>query len=159
MVDLARCGRSVEQSYCAGSVPPDLQTVWDRLRDEGVEVELLERPTGIEEGVDERLQARMRQTLESSMMPGIAVLLTGDGAGYEGGTGFRVELEQMYNLGWGIEVLSWSAACNHNLRDWATEVGAFVSLEDYFESVTFIHGGRKPKPLNMKRRKTAKPRR
>jgi hypothetical protein len=40
LYDLARAGRNIARAICVGSIPPDLRSVWDRLEEAGVEVEL-----------------------------------------------------------------------------------------------------------------------
>ena len=64
--------------------------------------------------------------------------LTGDGAGYDDGVGFHADIERMYAAGWGIEVLSWGRSCRRTLRDWASTKGAFVKLDNYYNSITFL---------------------
>ena len=57
LYELARAGRPVASAVCVGSVPPELDAVWERLRGIGVEVELYERgaDSGQEQGVDQCL--------------------------------------------------------------------------------------------------------
>ena len=85
LLELARAGRPVHHAVAVGSVPPELRYVWNRLENEGVDVRLLERGAmhGREEGVDQLLQTCMLRDLSDyNGDPGIAVLLTGDGAGF-----------------------------------------------------------------------------
>ena len=112
MYRLASAARDVTSAVCVGSVPPELEAVWDRLEAAGLEVELYERGagSGTEQGLDQCLQVHMLRSLADSDEPAVAVLLTGDGAGYEDGAGFHADLERMARRGWGIEVLSWNAA-------------------------------------------------
>ena len=70
--------------------------------------------------------------------PGIAVILTGDGAGFADGVGFHADLERMHRKGWRIEVLSWRHSCNRRMREWAEENGKFIALDDFYDSVTFL---------------------
>lgn len=83
MYRLASAARDVESAVCVGSVPPELEAVWDRLEATGVEVELYERGagSGTEQGLDQCLQVHMLRALADSDEPAVAVLLTGDGAG------------------------------------------------------------------------------
>lgn len=159
LFDLARGGRNVVKAVCVGSVPPELEHVWQKLRATGVEVELYERGkgTGKEQGVDQCLQVHMLRALADIKEPVTAVLLTGDGAGYADGIGFHADLERMYKNGWGIEVVSWDCACNKKLREWTEQVGVYVPLETYYEAVTFIQKGRSAKVLSMKHRGRASP--
>ena len=87
---------------------------------------------------DRLLQLRMLEDgWDYNGDPGIAVLLTGDGAGYMEGAGFHRTLERMHRRDWRVEILSWAHSCNQRMRSWAEENGIFVALEDSFESVTF----------------------
>ena len=138
---LARAGRDIERAIAVGSVPPELRHVWNRMENEGVTVELLERGAieGREQGVDQTLQtAMLRDALDYNGDPGIAVLLTGDGSGFIDGVGFHADLERMHRRGWRIEVLSWRHSCNRRMREWAERNGTFVALDDFYENITFL---------------------
>ncbi|MEQ1574396.1 MAG: NYN domain-containing protein [Vicinamibacterales bacterium] len=159
LVKLARAGRELSGAMCVGSVPPDLRKVWERLEgDTGVKPELYERgaATNKEQGVDQCLQVHMLRAV-TDHPPGVAVLLTGDGAGYDEGIGYRADLERMHKHGWGIEVLSWNSACNRGLKEWVQAVGVYVPLDTFYGSVTFIEGGRKSQPLSLTHRHYAHP--
>ena len=157
LVTLARAGRKLVSAMCVGSVPPDLRKVWERLEaSTGIRAELYERgaASNREQGVDQCLQVHMLRAV-TDYAPGIAVLLTGDGAGYEEGIGYRADLERMHKHGWGIEVLSWDAACNSGLREWAQGTGVYIPLDSFYESVTFIEGGRHAVPVSLIHRQYA----
>ena len=151
---VATAGRNVTRAYCVGSVPPDLGKVWQSLtKATGVRPELYERGknSGKEQGIDQCLQVWMLRSLVDISPPQTAVLLTGDGSGYLESSGFHADLERLHKSGWGIEVVSWDLACAGALRRWVTNAGCYVKLEDYYESVTFVQGGRtslKPKLTN-----------
>jgi hypothetical protein len=157
---LARAGRPIASSMCVGSVPPELRAVWDRLRSTGVQVELYERgaASNTEQGIDQCLQVHILRAGYDHPTPGIAVLMTGDGAGYDTGAGYHADLERLATRGWGIEVLSWDIACNRRLRDWARSVGVYIPLEDYYNSVTFLEGTRRATPISLTHRPSAHPR-
>ena len=170
MFRLAHGDRPVAKALAVGSIPPPLRQVWDRLRRQDVIVELYDRVEAQkkeQEVPDRLLQLEMlRDALDYNGDPGIAVLLTGDGAGYYKGPGigFHKELERMHKRGWRIEVLSWKYSCNPRMRKWAEENGAFIALDDFYESVTFVEKSepgyppvppRDSKPLDLSRRKTA----
>ena len=151
LYQLARAGREVQDAVCVGSVPPELERVWRRLRATGITVELFERGAGSgkEQGVDQCLQVHMLRTAMDATEPGIAVLLTGDGAGYLDGIGFHADLERMHRSGWKIEVLSWDIACNRYLKQWAEDVGVYIPLESYYDSITFLEGTRQSRPVSL----------
>ena len=141
LLELARAGRRIEHATAVGSVPPELRHVWNRLENEGVTVQLLERGSlhGREQGVDQALQtAMLRDGFDYNGNPGTAVMLTGDGAGFADGVGFHADLERMRLRGWSVEVLSWRHSCNRRMREWAEANGTFVTLDDFYESVTFL---------------------
>ena len=150
LLDLAHAGRDVEHATAVGSVPPELRHVWNRLENEGVTVQLLERGAvqGREQGVDQALQTVMlRDGFDYNGTPGIAVMLTGDGAGFHDGVGFHADLERMRRRGWDVEVLSWRHSCNRRMREWAEENGKFIALDDFYDSVTFLESAAPGQPL------------
>ena len=141
LLRLAHGDREIGRAVAVGSIPPELRHVWNRLENEGVEVQLFERGAmmGREQGVDQTLQvAMLRDAFDHNGDPGVAVLLTGDGAGFYDGVGFHADLERMRHRGWRIEVLSWRHSCNRRMREWAERHGKFVVLDDFYESVTFL---------------------
>ena len=141
MLHLAQADRPFEKALVAGSVPPELRQLWNRLENQGMEVSLFDRGSpgrGEQETPDQWLQLRMLEdTVDYNGNPGIVVLLTGDGAGYVEGRGFHSTLERMHKKGWKIEILSWRHVCNKRMRLWAEEKGVFISLDDYYEAITF----------------------
>ena len=146
MLRLAHADRAMERAYAAGSVPPEMRQLWNRLESEGVEVHLFDRGisgAGEQEMPDRVLQLRMLEdALDYNGTPGIVVLLTGDGAGYLEGAGFHRTLERMHNRGWRVEIMSWARSCNQRMRQWALDNGVFVALDDFYDSVTFLEPSR-----------------
>ena len=141
LLDLVCGGRDIEHATAVGSIPPELRHVWNRLENEGFSVQTLEQSALQVRGLDvDRVLtvAMMRDALDYSGDPGIAVVLTGDGSGFDDGVGFHADLERMRNRGWRIEVLSWRHSCNRRMREWAEENGVFVALDDFYDSVTFL---------------------
>ena len=141
LLELAHAGRPIHRAIAVGSIPPALRHVWNRLENEGVTIHLLERGAlhGREQGVDQALQTYMlRDTVDYNGDPGIAVILTGDGAGFADGVGFHADLERMHRKEWRIEVLSWRHSCSRRMREWAEDNGQFIALDDFYESVTFL---------------------
>ena len=146
MLHLARAGREVRHAVAVGSIPPEMRHLWNRLEHSGVEVKLFDRggpERGEQDMPDRLLQLRMLEdALDHNGDPGIAVLLTGDGAGYFEGAGFHSTLERMHKRGWRVEILSWAHACNQRMRHWAEENGVFVALDDFYAAVTFVEPSR-----------------
>ncbi len=169
ILSLAHAERDVRHAVAAGSVPPEMRQLWNRLENSGVEVKLFDRggaERGEQEVPDQILQKRMLEdALDYNGDPGIAVLLTGDGAGYIEGEGFHRTLERMHRKGWRIEILSWAHSCNRRMRRWAEENGVFVALDDFYEAVTFrepsrpgheLAPARDSAPLDLSRRKMSR---
>lgn len=169
MLRLAHADRPLAKAVAAGSVPPEIRFLWNRLENKGVKVKLFDRGSRGqgEQGVpDQTLQLDMlKDGRINKKEPGIAVLLTGDGAGYTSGEGFHTALELMHEDGWQVEVLSWAHACNKRMREWAEENGVFVALDDYYDSITFLEPSapgqelaqpRDAVPLDMSSRPMAK---
>ncbi|MDR3736284.1 MAG: NYN domain-containing protein [Acidobacteriaceae bacterium] len=154
---LAVADREIAEAVCVGSVPPELEDIWKRLEAAGIHVERFERGkgSGKEQGVDQCLQVHMLRALVDATEPGIVVLLTGDGKGFEDGIGFHADLERMYKKGWGIEVLSWTHSCSGKLKTWSDEVGVFLPLENWYKQITFTKKLRSSKTLDLTKRKKA----
>ena len=152
---LAHADRPVERAIAAGSVPPELRQLWNRIEGLGVKVELFDRGhpgRGEQEVPDRYLQLKMfEDALDYNGDPGIVVLLTGDGAGYHEGTGFHSALERMHRRGWRVEILSWAHATNQRMRRWAETNGVFVALDDFYESITFMEPSRPGQKLAVGR--------
>lgn len=146
LLRLARADRPLAKALAAGSVPPEMRQLWNRMESRDVEVQLFDRGSpdrGEQEMPDRVLQLRMLEdALDYNGDPGIVVLLTGDGAGYLEGAGFHSTLERMHKRGWRVEILSWAHACNQRMRRWAMENGVFVALDDFYEAITFMEPSR-----------------
>ncbi len=150
LLRLAHADRSLKQAFAAGLVPPEMRSLWNRMENLGVKVHLYDR--GEQEVPDGWLQQRMMENaLRNIETPGIAVLLTGDGAGCSEGRGFHMILELLHERGWGIEVLSWRHACKRRMREWAEANGVFVSLDDHYDAITFLEPSKPGFPLAMGR--------
>lgn len=168
MMDLARADRPVERAVAAGSVPPEMRQLWNRMESSGVKVQRFNR--GWAGGSEQEMpdywlqKCMMEDGFDYLDDPGIVVLLTGDGAGYLEGAGFHATLERMHKRGWRIEIMSWAHSCNQRMRRWAEENGVFVALDDFYDSITFrepsrpgheLAPARDPAPLDLSRRPTA----
>ena len=165
---LAQADRPLRKAFAAGSVPPEMRGLWNRMEAGGVEVALFDRGQpgrGEQEMPDRALQLRMLEdALDYNGTPGIVTLLTGDGAGYLEGAGFHRTLERMRRRDWKVEILSWRHSCNQRMRQWAEENGVFVALDDFYDSITFLEPSkpgyelavpRRQAPLDLSRRPVA----
>lgn len=152
---LAHANRPLQKVFAAGSVPPEMRQLWNRMESKGVDVSLFDRgePSRGEQNMpDHMIQKRMLEdTIDYNGDPGIAVLLTGGGAGYHEGAGFHSTLARMHKKGWRVEILSWAHACNQRMRRWADENGQFIALDDFYESVTFLEPSRPGHELAVRR--------
>ena len=146
LLRLAHADRPLQKALAAGSVPPEMRQLWNRMENMGVEVRLFDRGIpgrGEQEIPDRLLQLRMLEdALDYNGTPGIVVLLTGDGAGYYEGAGFHSTLERMHKRGWQVEILSWAHSCNQGMRRWAEENGLFIALDDFYDAITFMEPSR-----------------
>ena len=168
LLRLAEAGRPLAKAVAAGSIPPEMQHLWNRMENGGVQVRLFDRgekDRGEQEVPDRWLQLCMLEDgWDNNGDPGIVTLLTGDGAGYAEGQGFHRTLERMHKRGWRVEVLSWVNSCNQGMRRWAETNGVFVPLDDHYEAITFREPSRPghevalPRdkaPLDLSRRRMA----
>ena len=168
LLRLAEAGRPLAKAVAAGSVPPEMRQLWNRMENRGVQVTLFDRgekDRGEQEVPDRWLQRCMLEDgWDNNGDPGIVALLTGDGAGYAEGRGFHRTLERMHRRGWRVEVLSWAHSCNRDLRRWAEANGVFVPLDDHYETITFREPSRPghefalardQAPLDLSRRRMA----
>lgn len=168
LLRLAHADRPVQRALAAGSVPPEMRQLWHRMEAMGLRVKLFDRGDSSrgEQDMPDRLMqlAMLEDALDFNGNPGIVVVLTGDGAGYHEGTGFHSALERMRKRDWRVEVLSWAHACNPRMRRWAEANAVFVSLDDFYEAITFMEPSkpghelapaRDPAKLDLSRRRTA----
>lgn len=141
VLQLALAERTLAKAVAAGSIPPEMEHLWNRMENRGIEVKLFDRGDrfrGEQEVPDRWLQLRMLEdALDNNGNPGVVALLTGDGKGYAGGQGFHSTLERMHKRGWRVEVLSWAHSCNQGMRRWAEANGLFVPLDDHYDAITF----------------------
>ena len=116
LLRLAHADQPLAKAVAAGSVPPEMRQLWNRMESAGVEVHLVdryERDRGEQELPDRLLQLQMLEdALDNNGNPGVVSLLTGYGAGYAQGRGCHRTLERMHGRGWKVEVLSWAHACS-----------------------------------------------
>jgi hypothetical protein len=145
-------GRPVRRAVFAATVRPGLDQVLEGLRSHrpDVEVMLLARhpQTGAEDGVDEALHARLQALLDEKVCT--VVVATGDGAGRERGEGFLMQLQRLSQRGFGIEVASWERTAHAGLRRFAYANGhAYLDLDEVYEQITFIAGGRRARPVRL----------
>ena len=71
----------------------------------------------------------------------MAVLVTGDGAGFDKGEDLGATLRDMYTAGWKVELISWVHCVNRFLKQWVKSTGIFVPLDDFYLSITFLEPG------------------
>lgn len=132
--------------------------VLDRFRP-FFDVELVEsgRVTGKEQAGDELLQNAIYRSILRAPTPGTVVVATGDGAGWSAGRGFCETLAASRRQGFGVEVASFEASLNRTLRGLANRVGALVSLDPFYESITFLEHLRPARQPSLVHRPSAAP--
>jgi hypothetical protein len=147
LLDFVLDKRKSDYAFVCGSIPPPSESLWERFKNLGIKVQIQERGegTGREVAVDEVIQLDMANRVLDEKTPGTMVLLTGDGSGYNDGKGFLKQLERAHTHGWKIEVVSWDAGCNGNLKKFAQKNGVYRPLEPAYDHVTFINNKRSAK--------------
>lgn len=149
LLNLVSRGRIIDKVYLAGSIPPGDDALWDAVERLGIETTLIPRSesSGEADTTDFALQTDLLRLGYDVQEPGTIALLTGDGAGINSGKGFLADAMRLTEREWKFEVYSWDAACNSKLREFAMANGKYFKLEDYYEYITFIVGGRRPVEL------------
>lgn len=158
LVSLARAGRPLAAACGAGPAPPEMRPLWNRLENAGAEAALFDSVTAPRlrfESPVRSLQIRMLETaLDLGDDSGVAVVLTGESAGWTAQREPTRTLERMRRRGWRVELVSWMRAGDDRLRTWAEENGVFVPLDDFYSSVTFTVPSRPGQELARPRHAT-----
>lgn len=143
-VKLLVAGRAIKEVVWAGSIPPGNDDLWTYLEGLGIKPDLIPRAdSGENETVDHKIQLRMyRHARKYKSSPGTIVLATGDGKGYFKEEGFLYDVEGFVNDGWGVEVASWDHCCHGELKKFALTHGKYIKLDDLYEKISFVKGGR-----------------
>lgn len=149
LLNLVSQGRTIDNIFFAGSVPPKNDTLWNTVKNLGIVPSLLPRSltNGEADTTDHVLQLALLRLAMDHPKPNTIALLTGDGAGINSGEGFLADAQRLAARGWRFEVYSWDIACHDQLRTFAKENGRYIKLEDYYMNITFLEGGRKAKSL------------
>lgn len=156
LIQVLAGGRQVQSAWIVANddVPETVTTHFDQVgavirRESG-------KNSGQEQANDETLQVRMYETMFGNA-PAVMVLGTGDGAGWRQRRGFLPAIDSAKRLGWAVEGVAWSATANQAMVRWFEQVGgAFVDLDDYYYSISFIERGRMVQPLSLTHRPFAK---
>ncbi len=145
LLNLVQQGRKIDNIFFAGSIPPKDDVLWNSVRQLGITPSLLPRciTNGEADTTDHVLQLALLRLALDHPEPSIVALLSGDGAGINSGEGFLADAKRLSARGWQFEVYSWDVSCHSELKSFAIENGKYVKLEDYYENVTFIQGGRR----------------
>jgi hypothetical protein len=145
LLEFAANGQKVEYAYAAGSIPPPNDDLWAWFTKLGITLDKPERSiSGNEVNVDELVHLAMaNRAIDIHPNHERFVLLTGDGAGYNQGKGFIAQLNRVLQMGNEIEVVSWDAGCNRNLKTFAQTHGTYRSLESVYDHVTFVENQRR----------------
>jgi hypothetical protein len=133
----------------AGSGDLETEKVFSALREKGVKLLIIPGTEGGEnETVDMAVQLYMyRHARKYRDTPGTIVLCTGDGKGYSKEEGFLFDVEGFILDGWRLVLYSWDSVCHDALKAFARKHGTYLSLERFYDAITFIQDGRKSVPL------------
>lgn len=150
LLQLVANGREIGQVYFVGSTPPQSDSIWGYLRNNGINPQTIPRAQDGEwETTDHLLQNHLLR-LGYQPNPEIVALLTGDGADINKDEGFFADLKRLAGRGWRAEVYSWEASCHKGLKEYAVTVGQYIKLEDFYYSITFIAGKRRSLPVPVR---------
>ena len=146
MLRLAHADRPVERALAAGSVPPEMQALWNRLSGAGVQVELFDRGA-----VDRGEQQTPDRVLQLQMLRdcGLQRRSRHCRRSHRRRTGVlrrrripsRPGEDASPRLARGgalLGELPWANSCNQRMRQWVEAHGVFVPLDDFYEQVTFL---------------------
>lgn len=126
-------GTKVGRSILVGSRPPANDSVWERARSEGFEVEVFSRNVANKEKqVDSSIVTAMLDDSYSYMESDrgdMAVLVAGDGD-------YIPSMRSLQRRGLRVRVVFWRHATSRELRDTADE---FVELDSHFDRLTLPH--------------------
>ena len=123
-------GTSIGRSILIGSKPPPNDSLWERAREEGFEVEVFDRNrSNKEKQVDSTIVAKM---IEDSFLymkadrGDTAVLVAGD-------ADYMPCVRSLHERGLKLRVVFWEHATSHELRKSADN---FTPLDPYFDQLT-----------------------
>ena len=106
-----------------GSRPPDEDSVWNRIRDDGFDVKVFDRNIrNKEKGVDMEMGMDIAKLIYSDIQPGIIVIAAGD-------ADYVPAVQRAREKGWPVEVWFWSNAAG-DLKNVPTR---FCSLDEHLE--------------------------
>lgn len=121
-------GTPVGRSILIGSKPPPSDSVWERARSDGFEVEVYQRSASGEKRVDTSIVRYMLEDSYEHMdaeRGDVAVLVSGD-------QDYVPSIESLKSRGIGTRVVFWEHATNATLRSIADR---FVPLDPHLESI------------------------
>jgi hypothetical protein len=144
-IDLIAGSQPTAEIVWGGSTPPSTDEVWSQLESRGIQPFLIPRSeSGENETVDHVVQLQMhRHARKYRGSPGTMIVCTGDGKGYDKEEGFLFDAEGFAADGWQIRVVSWTHSCAVRLKAFAESKGKFIALDDHYDQVTFVSGGRR----------------
>ena len=106
-----------------GSRPPDEDSVWNRIRDDGFDVKLFDRNIrNKEKGVDMEMGMDIAKLIYSNIEPGVIVIAAGD-------ADYIPAVQRARERGWPVEVWFWSNAAG-DLKKTPTR---FCLLDEHLE--------------------------
>lgn len=140
-----------QEMVWAGSGTAEIENVFKEVVSKGADLQLIPRSkTGEHETVDQAIQLAMyRHHRKYKKSPGTIVLCTGDGKGFHEEKGFLYDVTGFIEDGWELVLFSWDIACHKGLKKFAKRMGAYIPLEKYYYSISFIENGREEQPVRF----------
>lgn len=136
LTEVVAAGRTVKEGFLYGSRPPPADTVWEKMRKQGFEVQVYDRSkvTGKEKKVDTKLVADV--SVKACTTPkeerSTMVIITGD-------ADMIPAIDVALQNEWNVEVAMWEHAMSNELKELARKGGRIKLryLDDSFEKVTY----------------------
>ena len=140
LTDLIANGRPMCKGILYGSEPPKVDSVWEKIREKGWEVETKTRSkiTGKEKQVDTQLVATITKTAINTptRMRGTIVVVTGD-------ADIIPALEEVIEAGqWKLEIYMWKHAIAKDLKEFEKDHKnrvQIIYLDKYLSQATFTN--------------------
>ncbi len=128
LLEVIRQSRTLKETVLVGSRPPQNDALWEKLKELQVEPRIFDRsPSGKEKRVDAELTNAIRDTLEDNPTPGIIAIVAGD-------QDYVPTLNRCVKKNWKVEIYFWDQASSELKSLPNTN---FISLDEYFEKITF----------------------
>jgi uncharacterized LabA/DUF88 family protein len=148
MTDAISKGRKIDALNFYGSRPPPHDTVWNKAKAAGYELNIFDRSTisGREKMVDAALTADVMELLYEAKEVGTIILVSGD-------ADFCVAAKRALKKEWQVEVYGWKGNISHSYNELKKDYMSFSTHElnylisDRQESIMFVERQYRPERL------------